>query len=262
MSPPGSFNNDIGLPLTVLTADEQTRVPGAGDGRPRPRAHRPALPRSPARRSAWCSTSARRTSASSAAPRASPSPRASSSRRCPTDGTAVLNADDPRVIGMAPRTAARVVTTGRGADADVRAADVALDDAGPRPVHPGRRRARSTRSTLQVVGEHQVANALSAAGAPRWPPGMTPAAVAAALSAAGAAQPLADGGVPPRRRRHRRQRRLQRQPRVDAGRAGRARRAVRHAGGSPSWAPWPSWAPTPPPSTSGWAGTPRRPGST
>src|SRR5215213_8356521 len=45
------------------------------------------------------------------------------------DGTAVLNADDPRVLGMASRTAARVVTTGRGEDADVRAVDVALDHA-------------------------------------------------------------------------------------------------------------------------------------
>ena len=86
-------------------------------------------------------------------------------------------------LGMAPRTRAQVVTTGRGDDADVRATGVSLDDSA---------RARFTLAAageehpvaLQVVGEHQVANALSAAGA-ALAAGMTPAAVAAALSAAG-----------------------------------------------------------------------------
>jgi UDP-N-acetylmuramoyl-tripeptide--D-alanyl-D-alanine ligase len=100
----------------------------------------------------------------------------------PAGGTAVLNADDPRVLGMAPRTRATVVTTGRGPDAAVRATGVSLDDAA---------RARFTLVAageehpiaLRVVGEHQVANALSAAAA-ALAVGMTPAAVAAALSAA------------------------------------------------------------------------------
>jgi UDP-N-acetylmuramoyl-tripeptide--D-alanyl-D-alanine ligase len=98
------------------------------------------------------------------------------------DGTAVLNADDPRVLGMAPRTRARVVTTGRAADADVRADDVTLDDTA---------RARFTLVAageehpvaLRVVGEHQVANALAAAGA-ALAVGMPPAEVARALSTA------------------------------------------------------------------------------
>jgi len=42
----------------------------------------------------------------------------------PEDGVAVLNADDPRVRGMAERTQAHVVTYGLGGDADVRAEDV------------------------------------------------------------------------------------------------------------------------------------------
>ena len=45
-------------------------------------------------------------------------------------GVAVLNADDPLVAAMAAVTAARVVSFGLGADADVRAEDVRLDDAG------------------------------------------------------------------------------------------------------------------------------------
>jgi UDP-N-acetylmuramoyl-tripeptide--D-alanyl-D-alanine ligase len=101
----------------------------------------------------------------------------------PEGGTAVLNADDPRVLGMASRTRARVVTTGRGPEADVRATDVTLDESA---------RGRFTLVAggeehpvaLRVVGEHQVANALSAAAA-ALAAGMTPADVAAALSTAG-----------------------------------------------------------------------------
>jgi UDP-N-acetylmuramoyl-tripeptide--D-alanyl-D-alanine ligase len=100
----------------------------------------------------------------------------------PDDGTAVLNADDPRVLGMAPRTRARVVTTGRGADADVRAVDVSLDDAA-RPRFTLVASGEEHPVALQVVGEHQVANALSAAGA-ALAVGLTPAQVAAALSEA------------------------------------------------------------------------------
>jgi UDP-N-acetylmuramoyl-tripeptide--D-alanyl-D-alanine ligase len=75
-----------------------------------------------------------------------------------------------------------VVTTGRAEGADVRATGVALDDAARARFvlvaageeHP---------VALQVVGEHQVANALSAAAA-ALAAGVTPAAVAEALSAA------------------------------------------------------------------------------
>ena len=83
VSPPGSYNNDIGLPLTVLSADEQHPLPRAGDGLPRARAHRPALPRRPP-------AGRRRAQRRLGAPRRvrqprgrSPRPRASSSRRCP-----------------------------------------------------------------------------------------------------------------------------------------------------------------------------------
>ncbi len=42
----------------------------------------------------------------------------------PPDGTAILNADDPRVMRLVGRTAADVLTYGFGPDADVRAEDV------------------------------------------------------------------------------------------------------------------------------------------
>ena len=58
----------------------------------------------------------------------------------PADGVAILNADDPRVLAMAARTAARVVTFGVAprpprtsatrARPTIRAADVRLDDLG------------------------------------------------------------------------------------------------------------------------------------
>jgi UDP-N-acetylmuramoyl-tripeptide--D-alanyl-D-alanine ligase len=75
-----------------------------------------------------------------------------------------------------------VLTTGTGADADVRAAGVSLD---------GTARAAFTLVAageehpvaLQVVGRHQVANALSAAGA-ALAAGVGPAEIAAALSTA------------------------------------------------------------------------------
>ncbi|HXV43463.1 MAG TPA: UDP-N-acetylmuramoyl-tripeptide--D-alanyl-D-alanine ligase, partial [Anaerolineae bacterium] len=42
----------------------------------------------------------------------------------PFTGSAVLNADDPRVAGMVPRTKARILTFGLSSGADVRAAEV------------------------------------------------------------------------------------------------------------------------------------------
>ncbi len=79
----------------------------------------------------------------------------------PADGgVAVLNADDDAVRAMAAATAARVVLVGEAADAEVRATEVSLD-AGGRPTFtveaPGGRRA----VTLGLVGRHHVGNALA-----------------------------------------------------------------------------------------------------
>jgi len=182
VSPPGSYNNDIGLPLTVLDANETTRflvlemgARGTGHiarlcGVARPEVG-VVLNVGSAHLGEFGS------------PEGIARAKGELVEALPEDGTAVLNADDPRVLGMAPRTSARVVTTGRGADADVRAAGVTLDD-GARAAFTLVARGEEHPVTLQVVGEHQVANALSAAGA-ALAVGMTPAGVAAALSAAG-----------------------------------------------------------------------------
>ncbi len=78
------------------------------------------------------------------------------------DGVAVLNADDRRVAEMASRTAARTLTFGRAAGSDVRLADVDLDELG-RPsfdlVHEG----TTEHVQLQLLGEHQAVNAAAVA---------------------------------------------------------------------------------------------------
>ncbi|MGX5656136.1 UDP-N-acetylmuramoyl-tripeptide--D-alanyl-D-alanine ligase [Geodermatophilus nigrescens] len=181
VSPPGSYNNDIGLPLTVLDADESTRFlvleMGARGVGHIARLCAVARPDVGVVLNVGSAHLGEFGSADVIA-----QAKGELVEALPATGTAVLNADDPRVAGMAPRTRARVVTTGRSAGADVRATGVTLDDAA---------RARFTLVAggeehpvaLQVVGEHQVANALSAAAA-ALALGMTPAAVAAALSQA------------------------------------------------------------------------------
>jgi UDP-N-acetylmuramoyl-tripeptide--D-alanyl-D-alanine ligase len=183
VSPPGSYNNDIGLPLTVLSADGDTaflvlEMGARGIGHIA-RLCGIARPQIGIVLNVGSAHLGEFGSAEVIA-----QAKGELVEALPEDGTAVLNADDPRVLGMAPRTRARVVTTGRGAGADVRATDVSLDDSA---------RARFTLVAageehpvaLRVVGEHQVANSLSAAAA-ALAAGMAPADVATALSGAGA----------------------------------------------------------------------------
>ena len=100
----------------------------------------------------------------------------------PPDGTAVLNADDPQVAAMADRTVARVVTFGRTEAAAVRAERVELDG-------DGRARfllhtpAGTAPAALPAPGEHLVGCALAAAAAASVL-GVGPAEVATGLAAA------------------------------------------------------------------------------
>jgi len=81
---------------------------------------------------------------------------------------AILNADDPRVLAMAGRTRARVVTfsCSPGSDALVRAADIRLDDLG-RPSFTLLTPEGSAPVTLRLHGAHNVPNALAAAALAR-----------------------------------------------------------------------------------------------
>lgn len=81
----------------------------------------------------------------------------------PAHGTAVLNADAPLVAAMATRTDARVLTFGLAAG-DVRAEDVRLDG-DLRPAFRLHTPWGDAGVELQVRGHHQVSNALAAAAA-------------------------------------------------------------------------------------------------
>ena len=81
----------------------------------------------------------------------------------PANGTAVLNVDDERVAAMASRSPAPVLTYGL-ATADVMAEAIALDD-GLRPSFVLRSPWGSAPVTLSMRGHHQVANALAAVAA-------------------------------------------------------------------------------------------------
>ena len=127
VSPPGSYNNDIGLPLTVLGADEQTRFLVLEMGA-RGQGHIARLCRVARPRIGVVLNVGSAHLGEFGSPDGIAQAKGELVEALSEDGTAVLNADDPRVIGMAPRTVARVVTTGRGTDADVRAVDVTLDE--------------------------------------------------------------------------------------------------------------------------------------
>lgn len=81
----------------------------------------------------------------------------------PPNGTAVLNADDERVAAMATRATAPVVTYGMSG-ADVTAHDISLDD-DLRPTFVVRSPWGTVSVTLAVRGLHQVSNALAAIAA-------------------------------------------------------------------------------------------------
>ncbi|MEO6201069.1 MAG: UDP-N-acetylmuramoyl-tripeptide--D-alanyl-D-alanine ligase [Cryobacterium sp.] len=77
---------------------------------------------------------------------------------------AVLNADDPRVAGMAARTGAGIVWFGQGGAATVRATDLNASARGTTFVLHLASGARSSVS-FRVLGEHHVMNALATAAA-------------------------------------------------------------------------------------------------
>ncbi len=82
----------------------------------------------------------------------------------PPGGVAVLNADDREAAGMAGRCRGRVVTFGLSADATVRAEAVTLNDDGLASFDLVRGTERSN-VALGVPGAHMVSNALAAAAA-------------------------------------------------------------------------------------------------
>jgi UDP-N-acetylmuramoyl-tripeptide--D-alanyl-D-alanine ligase len=80
----------------------------------------------------------------------------------PSEGFAVINADDAAVVAQARRTSASVVSFGTAASSDVRATDVRLDDQA-RPSFTLHHDDQAVPVSLLLHGEHSVLNALAAA---------------------------------------------------------------------------------------------------
>lgn len=79
----------------------------------------------------------------------------------PPQGMAILNADDPRVLAMRSRSSAPVLTFGEASTSDVRIEDLRLDEFGRcrfRVVSPS----GSAETSLRVPGRHMAANAAAA----------------------------------------------------------------------------------------------------
>ena len=159
---PASFNNSIGVPLTLLgaTGAERALVAEIGTNAPGEIADLAGLARPDV--AVVTAVSAAHTEAFGTL-EAVAAEKSDLLAALAETGTAVLNADDHRVAAMAARTGARVVSYGFEAG-DLRAADVALDDL-LRPsfvmVTPwGRAPVR-----LRASGLHNAHNALAAAAA-------------------------------------------------------------------------------------------------
>jgi UDP-N-acetylmuramoyl-tripeptide--D-alanyl-D-alanine ligase len=179
-----SYNNEIGLPLTILRADRETRylvlemgAANQGDITHLVRVARPqvglVLNVGPAH---VLTLGGIEGVAKAKAEMVRDLPSAAAG------GLALLNADDERVAAMARQTPATVMFYGTGKDAAVRAQDVTLDAAGHASftLHTP---AAEAPVRLRLPGEHQVANALAAACAASAV-GVQNDRIAAALSSA------------------------------------------------------------------------------
>ncbi|MDL5156883.1 UDP-N-acetylmuramoyl-tripeptide--D-alanyl-D-alanine ligase [Actinomycetospora termitidis] len=161
VAPPGSFNNELGHPWTVLRCDPATRHLVA-ELSARGRGHIAALCRvAPPRIGAVLNVGSAHLGEFGSR-EAIAQAKGELVEALPAEGVAVLGADDPVVAAMRSRTAARVVHTGRAPEADVRAVDETIDG-------EGRARFRlltpsgEAEVALGLRGAHQVDNALVAA---------------------------------------------------------------------------------------------------
>lgn len=126
---PLSFNGEIGLPLTVMRADENTRLLVLEMGS-RGMGHIAYLTGIvPPKVGLVLNVGTAHVGEFGGGKDSIAAAKGELVEALPADGLAVLNADDPYVMSMAPRTSAPVLTFGLEAG-DVRAVDVELDAAG------------------------------------------------------------------------------------------------------------------------------------
>lgn len=159
----GSFNNEIGLPLTVLRANQSTRflvlemgARGIGHLAELARIAPPDVSLVLNVGTAHLGEFGSRTNIGLA--------KGELVEALDTDGVAVLNQDDPEVASMAERCAGSVITFGRAQSADLQLSQVRLDDYG-RARFQLSNRGVGQQVSLQLLGEHQALNAAAVAAA-------------------------------------------------------------------------------------------------
>lgn len=161
VAPPGSFNNELGHPWTVLRADAETshlvlELSARGTG------HIAALAELAPPRIGVVLNVGTAHIGEFGSQQAIAVAKGELVEALPERGLAVLNTDDPLVSAMRSRTSARVLGFGTGEEADIRARGVTLDEqarASFELVTPS----GSARVRLELHGEHHVGNALAAA---------------------------------------------------------------------------------------------------
>ncbi|GAA4184932.1 UDP-N-acetylmuramoyl-tripeptide--D-alanyl-D-alanine ligase [Streptosporangium oxazolinicum] len=177
----GSFNNEIGHPLTVLKSGEDTRYLVLELGA-RNAGHIAHLTRvAPPRIGVVLNVGTAHLGVFGGKEEIARA-KGELVEALPAEGVAVLNADDPLVAAMAGRTGARVTWYGRGEGAAVRAENVTVDERG-RASFTLRTPSGAAPVGLRLYGEHAVENALAAAAA-AYELGLPVATIAEELSEA------------------------------------------------------------------------------
>ncbi|TDW76522.1 UDP-N-acetylmuramoyl-tripeptide--D-alanyl-D-alanine ligase [Kribbella pratensis] len=159
----GSLNNELGVPLTILRADPATRflVIEMGARRMGDIAHLAGLVPPDV---AVVLNVGRAHLGEFGSRGAIAKAKGELVQGLAPGGTAVLNADDPRVVAMRALTDGPVLTFGRAEHADVRVLDLTLDRLG-RPSFTLRSADASAPVVLPLIGAHQAFNAAAAAAA-------------------------------------------------------------------------------------------------
>lgn len=161
----GSYNNEIGLPLTILRAEKQTRylLLEMGAGYPGDIAHLARVAR-PQLGLVLCVGPSHLDTVGGGIDKLAEVKAELVEALPPASrgGFALLNADDERVAAMARKTLAEVIYYGNAEGTTVQARDVAVDTEG-RASFTLHTPAGSAPVRLSLPGEHQVSNAVAAA---------------------------------------------------------------------------------------------------
>lgn len=163
VAPEGSFNTEVGVPMTIFRANEQTAylvlemgMRGLGHIAYLCELARPRVGVILNVGSAHLGMVGSREAIAQA--------KGEILDLLPADGCAILAGDDPAVMSQAPRTRARMVTFGESDYLDVRAMGIHLDERA-RPAFTVVAGDQAAPVSLQFHGRHYVANALAVAAA-------------------------------------------------------------------------------------------------